>query len=177
MPDAVTSPFVAWENFYVIIGSSAAGLTGLMFVVVALVADLHQDHTNENLATFGTPQIVHFCAVLLVAAILSAPWRTLISPALTLGTLGILGLGYEIIIAIRAKKSTGYQPVLEDWIWHNILPCIAYASVILTAIFLPRNAVNALFGVAGAAVLLLLVGIHNAWDTATYVTATRGKGT
>src|SRR6266576_2769898 len=33
-----STPFSAWENFYVIIGSSAAALTGLQFVVVVLGA-------------------------------------------------------------------------------------------------------------------------------------------
>jgi hypothetical protein len=28
-----------WESFYVIVGSSAGALTGLMFVVITLVAD------------------------------------------------------------------------------------------------------------------------------------------
>src|SRR5205823_8429588 len=37
-PTAV-SPFAAWENFYVIVGSSAAALTGLQFVVVVLGAE------------------------------------------------------------------------------------------------------------------------------------------
>ena len=32
-------PLEAWANFYVIVGSSAGGLTGLTFVVIALVAD------------------------------------------------------------------------------------------------------------------------------------------
>ena len=33
------SLLTGWENFYVIVGSSAGGLTGLTFVVIALVRD------------------------------------------------------------------------------------------------------------------------------------------
>src|SRR5690349_21533299 len=112
MPDAVTSPFVAWENFYVIVGSSAAALTGLMFVVVALVADQNEVQSSENISTFGTPTVAHFCAVLIVSAILSAPWHTLVRPALTLGALGAVCLAYEAIILIKASRSQGYQPVM-----------------------------------------------------------------
>ena len=39
MEPAAVSPFAAWENFYVIVGSSAAALTGLQFVVVTLGAE------------------------------------------------------------------------------------------------------------------------------------------
>jgi len=75
--EAALSPLVAWESFYVIIGSSAAALTGLQFVVIALVAESRTRSTSREIAAFGTPTIVHFCAVLLVSAILSAPWRAL----------------------------------------------------------------------------------------------------
>src|SRR5213075_1207236 len=36
MHQAVPSPLEAWANFYVILGSSAAALTGLQFVVLTL---------------------------------------------------------------------------------------------------------------------------------------------
>jgi hypothetical protein len=35
---------------------------------------------------------------------------------------------------------------------------------------MPFNHVPALFGVAGFALLVLFVGIHNAWDSVTYMT-------
>src|SRR6266436_5622658 len=38
MQEAVLSPLATWQNFYVIIGTAAATLTGLMFVVVTLFA-------------------------------------------------------------------------------------------------------------------------------------------
>ena len=31
---------VGWENFYVIVGSSAGALIGLQFVVITLIADM-----------------------------------------------------------------------------------------------------------------------------------------
>src|SRR5947209_6821558 len=67
----------AWDNFYVIVGSSAGALIGLTFVVITLI-----DRTQEwrdmdgGLAAFTTPTVVHFGTVLLVAAMLSAPWRS-----------------------------------------------------------------------------------------------------
>jgi hypothetical protein len=66
--------FAAWESFYVIIGSSAAALTGLQFVVIVLGAERKALGDGETTRAFATPTVVHFCAVLLVAAILSAPW-------------------------------------------------------------------------------------------------------
>src|SRR5207245_5779269 len=70
MQEAVLSPLATWQNFYVIIGSAAATLTGLMFVVVTLFAGVRVrvSSPSEAFATFNTPNVVHFGAALLVAA-------------------------------------------------------------------------------------------------------------
>ncbi len=40
MHEAIPRPLQAWENFYVIVGSSAGALTGLQFVVLTLIAEV-----------------------------------------------------------------------------------------------------------------------------------------
>ncbi len=164
------SPLAAWESFYVIVGSSGAALTGLQFVVIALIAESKRRATTREIAAFGTPTIIHFCAVLLIAAILSAPWRSLGNVAFALGICGVIGVIYGVIIIVRTSRQTTYKPVFEDWLWHTILPMIAYALILLTALFLREHAERALFSVAAAALLLLFIGIHNSWDTVTYIT-------
>lgn len=162
------SSLIAWESFYVIVGSSGAALTGLQFVVIALIAESRRKSTGREIAAFGTPTVIHFCTVLLVAAILSAPWRSLSSVAWALGVCGTAGVVYCVITFTRARGQTGYKPVLSDWIWHIVLPFIAYASLLLAAILLRRATHRALFSVAATELLLLFIGIHNAWDTVTY---------
>jgi len=112
---------------------------------------------------------VHFCAVLLVSAILSAPWQRLSSVAVALGACGAAGVVYTLIVIRRARRQTGYEPVLEDWIWHAALPLIAYVAALAGALVLGRRPSSALFAIAAAALLLLFIGIHNAWDTVTYI--------
>jgi uncharacterized membrane protein len=162
-------PFPSWESFYVIVGSSAGALTGLQFVVMALIADTRRNPTSDTVSTFGTPTIVHFCAVLILAAILSAPWPTLAGPSWLLGAAGALGLVYVGIVTMRARRQNGYKPVLEDWIFHNILPGVGYALLFGGAILMMSRTTIALFMIATMAVILLLVGIHNAWDTVTFI--------
>ena len=119
MEQAVLSPFVGWESFYVIIGSSAAVLIGLQFVAITLSAEINTPGGGSVVGAFSTPTIVHFCAVLLIAAILSAPWPGLSGAALVLGACGVAGLVYALIVVRRTRRQTVYVPVLEDWIWHN----------------------------------------------------------
>ena len=166
----VTNPFSAWENFYVIVGSAGGALTGLQFVVIALLTELRKKRTLDQLDAFATPTIVHFCLALLTAAVLSAPWRTLRGPALSVAAVGLGGLFYEAIVIRRARRQRDYKPVFEDWLWHIILPFVAYFLVLACALFFGRGEAWELFAVAAATVLLVCIGIHNAWDTVTWLT-------
>jgi hypothetical protein len=160
--------FANWANFYVIIGSSAGALTGLQFVVVSLVAERRQITNTTDIDAFGTPIIVHFCNVLLLAATLSAPWRSAESAAITLFILSVAALIYTGIVARRAGRGE-YKPVLDDRIWHTILPTIAYLIILVAAVLLPREQGWEMFALAVAALMLLFIGIRNAWDTVLYV--------
>jgi hypothetical protein len=90
-----------WESFYVIVGSSAAALTGLMFVVITLMADLEAQRSSGALAAFGTPTVVHFCSALIVSAMLSAPWHSLTPLSAILAVCGVWGVAYTFIVARR----------------------------------------------------------------------------
>jgi hypothetical protein len=169
MHEAIVSPLAAWESFYVIVGSSAAALTGLQFVVIALVAEAERKGSRREIEAFGTPTVVHFCAVLLLAAVLTAPWQRLANAALALGAAGVTGVAYVAIVIRRARHQTGYKPVFEDWLWHSILPFLAYLAILGAAAVLLRGPASALFVIGAATLLLLFIGIHNSWDTVTYI--------
>jgi len=165
----MVSPLTSWQSFYVIIGSSAAALTGLMFVVVTLIAGVRVRSSSGTIAAFGTPTVVHFCLALLVAAILSAPWQVLWIAGLLLGLCGLGGVAYIVIVILRTRRQTDYKPVLEDWLWHTILPLVAYIVLVVAALLFPGNPALALFGIGAVTILLLFIGIHNAWDALTYI--------
>jgi hypothetical protein len=158
-----------WENFYVIVGSSAGALIGLQFVVITLIANMpYVEGQAQAGEAFGTPNIVHFGAVLLLSAVLSAPWHGASGAAVVWGLLGAGGIVYEIIVSRRMRTQGVYKPVLEDWLFHALVPFLAYATLAGSACAARSNLGAALFGVASAALLLLFVGIHNAWDAVTY---------
>src|SRR6266536_244315 len=171
MQEAGVSFLANWQNFYVIIGSAAATLTGLMFVVATLIAGVRVrvSSPSEAFATFNTPNVVHFCLALLVAAILSAPWQALWNAGLLLGLAGLGGVTYAVNIVLRARRQADYQLVVEDWLWYTAFPLVSYIAFVVAAILLSVNAAPALFVIAAATLLLLFTGIHNAWDTVTYV--------
>jgi hypothetical protein len=167
----------AWESFYVIVGSSAGALTGLQFVVLTLISEAGMIRgTGDTMAAFASPNVVHFCAALLVSAILSAPWHGSSSPGVAVAVTGVCGLVYSVVILRRASRQRDYKPVLEDWIWHAALPMLAYAAMVYGGVQFARASTDALFIVGGSTLLLVFIGIHNAWDTVTYVTLERARG-
>lgn len=153
-----------WESFYVIVGSSAGALIGLMFVVVTLGAERGRQ-SSQGFAAYATPTITHFCAALLVSATVSAPWHAMSGVGLTLAGVGALALGYLVIVTLRARRQTVYQPVWEDWIWHTIMPAVAYGTLLVAGLMLARAPEPCLFLIGATALLLLFIGIHNSWDT------------
>src|SRR5258708_5652679 len=127
MQEAVLSPLATWQNFYVIIGTAAATLTGLMFVVITLMVQVRMRVSlpSSGIAIFSTPNVMHFGAALLVAAILSAPWQALWNAALLLGLLGLAVMTYVLIVLWLARhRLAEYQLVLEDWLWYMVLPLV-----------------------------------------------------
>ena len=158
-----------WENFYVIVGSSAGALIGLQFVVLTLIASRPVGAgTAQAGHAFGTPTIVHFGAVLLLAGILSAPWQEIAPAAVLWGLLGLSGIVYAAIVVRRMRRQAAYKPVFEDWLFHVLLPFAAYSVLAAAAFAAGSHLTEALFGIGAAALLLLFIGIHNAWDAVTY---------
>jgi hypothetical protein len=158
--------FEEWESFYVIVGAAAGALVGLQFVVMTLLAD--KPPAPDAGAAYATPQIVHFSAVLLISALLSAPWHSLAPAAVLWGLTGLGGFIYELVVIRRIRGTGTYEPGFEDWFFHVGLPLSAYALVAVSAVAAVSHPVEALFAVAAATLMLLFAGIHNAWDTVTW---------
>jgi hypothetical protein len=175
MHDAIHATLTGWSNFYLITGTAAAALTGLQFVVHTLLVSnalrpVTNGDTEGGIAAFGTPTVVHFSLALVLSAMLCAPWRDFGGMRATLGVLGAGALVYSAVVLRRARRQRSYVTTAYDWVWHILLPAAAYSAVLLSAVLLGRGAEGPLLAIAAATLLLLCVGIHNAWDTVTYLT-------
>jgi hypothetical protein len=159
-----------WQNFYVIVGSAAGGLTGLQFVVMALIADAPAiEHQSQAITVFSTPTIVNFGVVLLLAAVQEMPWHSIRAVSIVWGVVGVVGILYTAIIGWRINKQRAYSPEFEDYLYRVILPTIGYAALGAAAFVAKNHDRVALFQVAAVALMLLFIGIHDAWDNATYL--------
>ena len=176
------SELTEWANFYVILGSSAGALIGLQFVVLTLIAQRPSAPTKDGAvpseagAAFATPSVVHFGVALLLSAVGAAPWHTMSGVEGCWAIVGVAGAAYTFLVVARVRAQNVYRPVFEDWLFHFFLPLAAYVTLIVSAVVTYWRARPALFCVAAATLLLLFVGIHNAWDGITYHVYSKGQG-
>ncbi|HTV48413.1 MAG TPA: hypothetical protein VMG59_08210 [Phycisphaerae bacterium] len=157
-----------WQNFYIIVGSSAGALIGLQFVVITLIAGSRRRPDAKAIHAFGTPIVVHFGCAMTLSAVMSVPWPSIVDISAVFAIGGLAGLAYSAIVFRRVCRQTAYEPIAEDWFWYLISPTGVYAALFLSGLLLCSYTRVALFIIAGAALCLLLIGIRNAWDTVTH---------
>jgi hypothetical protein len=158
----------SWDSFYVIVGAAAGALIGLQFVVVTLIAQRPTRASPDGSAAFGTPTVVHFGTALLLSALARVPWQAIATPAILWAAIGLSGAIYSLNVIRRMRAQGVYEPEFEDWLFHVVLPVIAYAILTLSAVAALSHARESLFGIGAAVLLLLFIGIHNAWDAVVY---------
>ncbi len=172
----VVSVASGWETFYTIVGSSAGALIGLQFVVISLIATRPvKPGVTDAGSAFATPSVVHFSAVLFLSALLTVPSDDISLVAALWGLMGLVGIGYVLVVARRMRRQTHYEPVWEDWLFHVLLPLTAYAGLGVSAVTAPFTPSPSLFLIAAAALVLLFTGVHNAWDAIMYFVFVRPR--
>ncbi len=168
-----------WQSFYVVVGSSAAALTGLTFIVITIAADDGElagsaSARLSGLRVFITPTAVHFGTALWLSALMCIPGQTAVSLEVLLAGTGLAGLAYcAVLLGRMFGSSLGYRPFASDWIWSILLPMAAYLALAVTGFTMPHRPTVSLYSVSGVAMLLLLIGIHNAWDVVVWITTER----
>jgi hypothetical protein len=152
-----------WHDFYVIVGSSAAGLTGLMFVVVSLGPNVISTRGAPGVRAFVTPTVTYFATVLVIAALVTMPAISVRFLAAILIFGGAGGLIYMLRIGGHSQWRESELDWL-DWVWYVALPIVSYLLVAAAGMLVWIRSNSGLQLVAGAVVLFLIIGIRNAWD-------------
>jgi hypothetical protein len=162
--------FAGWENFYLMIGSAAAGLIGLLFVVATLTGGLGAHKAEIGARVYLTPTVSHFAVILAASAITAAPR---LNPWVTAGLLtgaGLWGLAYSANVArmLHLRKGTTVPHWTDFWCY-GCLPGVLYLAQITAAGALAMSVFWGQDALAAALMALLLLTIRNAWDLVTAI--------
>ena len=169
--NAAVLELTGWQNFFVIVGSSAGALIGLQFVVIALVSSIRPRALSSGARAFATPTIVFFSTVLLTAGLLSIPHQTRDWIGVELLAIGVVGTTYAAWVGHHIRKQESYEADHGDWAWFFILPASSFVAFFIAGATIWSRPGAALDIVAAATLLLLFIGVHNAWDGAVYMVA------
>ncbi len=167
----------AWHDFYVIVGGAAAGLTGLMFIVVSLGPPGIVYRASRGVRAFVTPTVVFFASVLVVAAVMATPTLgpATVAVALAVGSIGML----VYLWSVEGHKQWRENNLDRlDWLWYIALPIVSYVATLAAAGAIFMRVAIGLELLGGAMLFLLVIAIHNAWDLVLWMTQQpRGGGT
>ena len=159
----------SWETFYLVVGTSAGALVGVMFIVATLTAEIAVDQINRGTIIYQNPTVFHFGAIVAVSALALVPEHLLPAVAVLTVATGIAGLVYAGLTLRRISEPYEfYEATPSDYVFFAGLPGVSYLLMIAggTMVFwIPEIAAEA---IGAGTLLLLLVSIRNAWDVATF---------
>lgn len=153
-----------WRDFYVMIGTASGAIVGANFVVVTLSAGV--ESRSIGIRGFISPTAVHLASVLLGSAILAIPGITALALAILLGLGGLAGAGYGVVVLTRIWNM---KLAIEDRCWYALLPIVAYLIMLASAVMIVVHIDSPLYALAGSLLLLLVIGMRNAWDMASFM--------
>jgi hypothetical protein len=161
--------FENWENFYLIVGSGAGALIGLMFVAATLTAGYASARTEQGAAVFMSPIVFHLGVVLVVGAMATVPDLPVPVIAVALSLLAGAGLIYSSVTLARMfGGNLDNVPDLSDKLFYGFAPVAVYIGLSVAAGATWVMPDGADYGVGAAMLALLLIGIRNAWDLALF---------
>jgi hypothetical protein len=164
-----------WQNFYLLVGTGAATLVGLMFVAVTFGSSLVTVETSGSARAFLDPTFTHFVQVLVTACLLVIPTM---GPTLFGGILLLIAAGrtanlFRVFRVMKAASDRYHDVDLSDWLSGIAFPLLCYVVIgVAAGAFLGRYLVA--FDVLALGVLgLVLLGVFGAWELLVWMALSR----
>jgi hypothetical protein len=164
--------FHEWDSFFLLIGSAAGALIGLLFVVVTLTDRLDRTHAQRGAAVYMTPTVFHFAFVMLVSALAFTPNLSVKVTAFLLGAGAVIGVAYTTMVCLQFRAERIVPSEAPHWsdVWcYGVVPLAIYLCLLAASAAVWVDARFADHAVAATALALLLIAIRNSWDMVTWL--------
>ena len=168
--------FEHWGEFYLLAGSAAAVLIGLIFVVVTLMQDKPRSTMMAGARLYMGPVVLQVSFVLVLSAAALTPGIAARDYAIIAAIVALWGLyrGVQSIVGIRKLYWQEDPPHWTDQWFYGVFPTILSLGVAEVAWAFWVGETWAVNGVAVAITAILLLAIRNEWDLVTWL-APMGK--
>ena len=160
--------FENWHDFYLVLGPAAAGLIGLLFVVVSLTGNLERSRALKATRVYMSPIVFHLGVLVLLSTLALFPQApgSLIGAVATAG--GLAGLAYSAYVcrALLSKDVESY----EGDLWRYGLGVGAlYAVMVVAGVLVLLRLTAGPYALAADQIALFLLMVHNAWDLVVFI--------
>jgi hypothetical protein len=173
MIDYGRAMFDHWSEYFFMVGSSAAALIGLMFVVVTLTAGRERSELEPGKKLYTSPIVWHLGVVLVLSGAAEMPPMTPRLFGIVCGLAAVIGLVAGIRITsgiVRVQLASNHTRY--DAFWYGAVPVFVYVALGASAVALFEEMEGGLTAAALSIMALLLVSIHNEWDLVTFLAPT-----
>jgi hypothetical protein len=168
--------FDQWRDFFLLMGSAAAVLIGLIFVVISLMHDHSRSHVLEGSKLYMGPIVLGMSFVLVLSAAAMTPGMDARIFAAVTAMVALWGLarGAMSFVGIARRERSEDRPHWTDKWFYGVVPAAFYLALAAVAAGFWRGCGWAYDGLAAVLTAGLLLAIRNEWDLITWL-APRGE--
>lgn len=162
--------FEGWGEFYLLAGSAAAVLIGLLFVVVTLMHDRPRSYVFKGASLYMGPIVLHMSLILALSAATLSRGMTPAGFGAIVAAVALVGLVRSFMVSAGIRVFREPPPHWTDIWCYGLIPAGLYAALGFVALGVWQNQAWAEQGVAAVIVALLLISIRNEWDLVVWLT-------
>jgi hypothetical protein len=168
--------FEGWDNYFAMLGTAAAGLIGLLFVVITLTANIERSRALWANGIYMTPIALHFAAVLSISAITMVPALAPTEVAVLISLVALAGLAAatRTCLGILGIRTSANPPHWSDLWGYGVGPAAIYVSILGVAAAVWLRCATATYVLAALLLILVLLAIRNAWDLISWMAPKSG---
>ncbi|HEX6741360.1 MAG TPA: hypothetical protein VF079_06145 [Sphingomicrobium sp.] len=160
--------FEGWGEFYLLAGSAAAVLIGLIFVVISLMQDRSRSSVLSGSRLYMGPIVLGVSFVLVLSAAALMPGIERDQFAAIAAVVALWGLARAIISSLGIARLKDEVHWTDLW-FYGVAPSVVYVGLGAVALAFWRDWAWAKSGLAGAVTAILLLAIRNEWDLITWI--------
>lgn len=164
--------FEGWGEFYLMAGSAAAVLIGLIFVVISLMQDRSRSTVLAGSRLYMGPIVLGVSFVLVLSAAALAPEVDTITYAAVAGVVALWGLARGLMSTIGIARLQDDVHWTDIW-FYGVIPTALYVGLASVALAFWSGCACARQGLAAFVIVALLLAIRNEWDLITWIAPRR----
>ncbi len=153
-----------WHDFYIMVGTAAATLLGLLFVSLSLNADAIARDENADLRVLAAETFTSLLAVLMFAVLFLIPDQGPQGLGLPLFGIGVFGL-YKTVEKYLATRNSGRRVWGRGTVARRFaVPTACFAALLVVALTVLRGLTGGLYWLVTVMLIVLMAASVNSWD-------------